>query len=239
MGMDAPFVQAAGQAGKNRIEDGITLYSLTANPTIESISCAGTITVNSTHNGSPLTETYTDLDGETLAIKADKNTKITIIGNIVGACEIGSNTDYSRIYVKNTALTSLSCNSCSALQELNLSANTALTSLSCNSCYALQELNLSANTALTSLSCNSCSALQELNLSANTALTSLSCNSCSALISVYYGATNQNVTERIASAITNAESTAGSVYTDSAATYYSTIADAATAKGWTIAQIPK
>jgi hypothetical protein len=118
-----------------------------------------------------------------------------------------------------------------------LSTNTALTNLSCNSCYALQELNLSTNTALTNLNCHSCSALQELNLSTNTALTSLDCSSCSALQIIYYPATNEDVSTAIADEITAATAADGTVYTDSNADYYSTIADAATAKGWTIEQL--
>ena len=38
-------------------------------------------------------------------------------------------------------------------------------------------------------------------------------------------------------AITNATAADGTVYTDNAADYYSTISDAATAKGWTIEQL--
>ena len=41
----------------------------------------------------------------------------------------------------------------------------------------------------------------------------------------------------IATAITDTTAADGTVYTDSAADYYSTIADAATAKGWTIEQL--
>ena len=229
------FLQAAGN--RRKIDDGITLYSATADPSISSISCEGEITVTTTKNGAPIVQTYSDLDGYSLSIQADPKTKISITGKITGECKIGNNTSYTKIYIKNTALTSLSCNDCYALQELNLSTNTALTSLSCNNCNALQELNLSTNTALTSLSCDSCNALQELNLSTNTALTSLNCNDCKRLISISYPATNSSVSTKIAGAITAADSTVGTVYTDSAAAYYNTIATAATTKGWTIAQI--
>ena len=281
MGMGGAFMQAAGaHKGEPKPEfSGIKLFTLTTDPKISSIT--GTdIVVKTTKGGVVHEDTYASLEGDTLSISADKNTEITITGTII-ECEIGSNTTFTRISVTstaltsldcsscyalqelnfstNTALTSLSCNDCYALQELNLSTNTALTSLSCNgcyalqklnlstntaltslscfSCYALQELNLSTNTALTSLSCNNCSALQELNLSTNTALTQLNCSSCTKLVSISYPATNEDVATAIAGAITDATAADGTVYTDSAADYYSTIADAATAKGWTIEQL--
>ena len=185
------FLQAAGRAGKTKFS-GLILMDVTTDPTISSVT--GTdIVVTTTKNGVAHTDTYASLSGEMLAISADKNTKITITGTIT-ELEIGSNTGFVSIKAKNTALTSLEC----------------------NGCYALQELNLSANTALTNLICSN----------------------CNALIRISYPATNSNVSTKIASAITNATATDGTVYTDSAAAYYSTIATAATTKGWTIAQIP-
>ena len=206
------FLQAAGRAGKEKFS-GIKLFTLTTDPEISSIT--GTdIVVKTVKNGESKTETYASLEGDTLSISADKNTEITITGTIT-ECEIGSNATFTRISVTNTALTSLSCSSCYALQELNLSTNTALTSLSCSYCSSLQELNLSTNTALTSLDCSYCYALQELK----------------------YPATNSDISTAIANAITNATAADGTVYTDSDGAYYSTIADAATAKGWTIEQL--
>ena len=139
---------------------------------------------------------------------------------------------------KNTTLTILSCDDCYALTSLDLSKNTALTQLNCDNCSALTALDLSKNTALTELSCDNCSALTALDLSKNTALTQLNCDNCTGLTTISYPATNSDISTDIAGAITAATSTTGTVYTDSAAAYYSTIATAATTKGWTIAQIP-
>ena len=138
---------------------------------------------------------------------------------------------------KNSALNILYCSHCCVLQELNLSTNTALTYINCGDCYYLQELNLSANTALTDIDCSSCYSLQELNLSTNTALTSLTCGWFEKTNTIYYPGTNSDVSTAIANAITDANIDNGTVYTDSAGAYYSTIADAATAKGWTIEQL--
>ena len=278
MGIGAGFIQAAS-AHKGEKFDGMLLYATVADPEIRSIT--GTdIVVKTIKGGVAHEDTYASLEGDTLSISADKNTKIAITGTIT-ECKIGENTTFTRISAMNTALTSLECSDCYALQELNLSANTALTSLKCPNCYVLQELNLSTNTALTSLECSDCYALQELNLSTNTALTSLSCSYCYALQelnlstntaltsldcsgcyalqelnlstntaltslgcsdckevqTIYYPATNEYVSTAVADAISNANAADGTVYTDSAADYYSTIADAATAKGWTIEQL--
>ena len=212
MGIGAGFINAAGRGGKEKFS-GVKLFALTTDPEINSIT--GTdIVVKTIKGGVAHEDTYASLDGDMLSISADKNTEIIIIGEIT-ECEIGSNTYFSRISVTNTALTSLDC----------------------SYCYALQELNLSANTALTSLDCSDCSALQELNLSTNTALTSLGCSYCSKIEIIYYPATNEDISTAVAGAITDADAADGTVYTDSEGAYYSTIADAATEKGWTIEQL--
>ena len=138
---------------------------------------------------------------------------------------------------KNTELTYLYCAYCEGITELNLAANTALQYLDCGG-TSITELNLAANTALQTLYCGGTS-ITELNLAANTALQYLDCNNCTSLSNISYPATNGDVSTSIAGAITDADAADGTVYTDSAADYYSTIADAATAKGWTIAQIPE
>ena len=55
--------------------------------------------------------------------------------------------------------------------------------------------------------------------------------------SIYYPANNNSVSTAIANAITNADANNGTVYTDPNGTYYNTIANAATAKGWTIEEL--
>ena len=94
------------------------------------------------------------------------------------------------------------------------------------------------NTALQNLNCSNCPALATLDLSTNTALQALDCSNCPALAEIKYAAGNEDVSTAIAQAITDATADNGTVYTDSAAAYYSTIETAATTKGWTIEQIP-
>ena len=181
-------------------------------------------------------KTLTDLDiswcKNLTSIDLSENTALTSF--YCSDCSALTTLDVS----KNTALTTLICGSCTSWTALDLSKNTALTTLGCGNCSGLTALDLSKNTALTGLSCGSCTSLTALDLSKNTALTSLSCGSCKGLTTISYPATNSSVSTKIANAITSANAADGTVYTDSAAAYYSTIADAATAKGWTIAQLP-
>ena len=134
----------------------------------------------------------------------------------------------------NTALQYLYCGS-TGLTALDLSTNTALQYLYCGS-TGLTALDLSTNTALQHLYCGS-TGLTALDLSTNTALQTLYCNNCTSLVEIKYAATNEDVSTAVAGAITDADAADGTVYTDSAADYYSTIETAATAKGWTIEQI--
>ena len=69
-------------------------------------------------------------------------------------------------------------------------------------------------------------------------LTNESINSCTGITTIKYPANDNDIATKIANIIANATAANGVVYTDSDGAYYSTIADAATAKGWTIEQIP-
>ena len=104
-------------------------------------------------------------------------------------------------------------------------------------CFDIDTLDVSNNKNLKKLSIALNENIEELDLAANTQLQTLDCNSCTGLTSISYPATNSNVSTAIASAITVATATDGTVYTDSAGAYYSTIETAATTKGWTIEQI--
>ena len=101
----------------------------------------------------------------------------------------------------------------------------------------LSSVSVGDNSILKTLSIALNENIEELDLAANTQLQTLYCNSCTGLTDISYPATNEDVSTAIAGAITDADAADGTVYTDSAAAYYSTIADAATAKGWTIEQI--
>ena len=111
-----------------------------------------------------------------------------------------------------------------------------ITSFDCNN-YYVSKLTAANNTALTSLDCSNCPGLTALDLSTNTALTYLDCSNCADVAIISYEAENEDVTNSLTQLITANEVLDGTVYTDSAGTYYSTIADAATAAGWTIAQL--
>lgn len=139
--------------------------------------------------------------------------------------------------VGNRWLNSIDCGSCTSLFDFDLSNNTATKILKCSSCYMLTNLDLSTNTALTTLNCSYSSGLSVLNISNNTGLTSLALNSTGALDTIYFRAVKQQPSEAVAAAITAADSTTGTVYLNSADPYYQTVADAATAKGWTISPI--
>ena len=190
-----------------------------------------------------------DTNDTLLSVKC-KNTALTELNcygcTSLAELNLSANTALERLYCSgctslaelnlsaNTALTELDCSGCTSLAELNLSANTALTYLYCYGCTSLAELNLSANTALTYLDCSGCTSLSELNLSANTALTYLNCQLLYGIETIKIIAENEDVATAIAGAITGADSTTGTVYVASDATYYQTISDAATAKGWTV-----
>ena len=183
------FLQAAGNDKKF---SGMRLFATAKNPTISTVYCEGEITVTSIANGQKKVVTYSDLEGESLQIQADALTTIKIEGNLTGGWEIGSH-DFGKISVKNTALESLSCSGCSALQELNVSANTALTSLTCTGCSKAEI--------------------------------------------IFAIATNNTVATAIANLITANAALMGTVYANSADTYYSTIETAAQGAGWTIAPL--
>ena len=263
MGLSAAFAKAGCAHKKKNV---LRVVGGTADPTIMGLSCVGNIIITSTKNGETIVRSYANLSDTQVSVLADANTEIIIEGDVTlfrnardygGWVGFTSITEFdcsksalleSVILCKctsltslnlsaNTALTSLDCRDCTGLTALDLSANTALTSLHCGACTGLTTLDLSANTALTSLECYACTGLTTLDLSANTALTSLVIGGSESITTIKYPATNEDVSTVIADVITDATAADGTVYTDSAGAYYSTIATAATAKGWTIEQL--
>lgn len=192
------------EAGNKKMKDGIMLWYAGKNPFI---TITGTdVTVHSTYNGEPVTQNYPSLNNAAIALQADPNTEVYVEGTITDMTNQSSET---RIVCHDTALTTLDCNSCTALTSLDLSNNTALTSLNCGSCPALTSLDLSNNTALTSLGCYSCNYIE----------------------TIKYVAQNTDVATEIAGLISEAFATDGNVYCKG--TYSSTVQTAATSKGWT------
>ena len=223
------------RASNNGGFSGIKLIFSKANQYIP-ITCTDEITITYISGGVKKTDTYSGLSSTLVSIPCDANTQVVITG-AVEDIDLSMQAYLISAKIKNTALTYLNCYNCPALATLDLSTNTALTSLDCSSCPALAALDLSTNTALQSLDCYNCPALAALDLSTNTALTYLNCSNCPALAEIKYAAGNEDVSTAIAQAITDATAADGTVYTDSAGAYYSTIATAATTKGWTIEQI--
>ena len=127
------------------------------------------------------------------------------------------------------------CINNSDIQYLDFSKLSNLEHLECLNSH-ITALDLSHSTALEFLECGG-AYLQDIDLSANAALTTLSIMDGEPLTVIKYAAGNSDVSDAIAQAITDADSDSGTVYTDSQGAYYSTIADAATAKGWTIEQL--
>ena len=245
MGDSALFAQLAGRGGRKMPV--IKFTSSSDDPYIQSLSCNGTITIESTKDGQPVVETYKDLNLITVNVQADADTEIKISGHVTDLYftayseedkDYSGFTDLSSLDLSETnVLKALSVDYNSGLEELDVTHNTNLQTLIYGDMENLTGIDISKNTKLTYLYCAYCEGITELNLAANTALQYLNCNSCTSLSDISYSATNNYVSTAIAGAITNAAAADGTVYTDSEGAYYSTIADAATAKGWTIEQL--
>lgn len=65
----------------------------------------------------------------------------------------------------------------------------------------------------------------------------MSYRSANAIKTIRFNAVNEAAANSVASMITNADANDGTVYLNSADAYYQTVADAATAKGWTIGSL--
>ena len=227
----APFLQmgCAKQAAKNYMK----LQYNSANPTISIVS-DDKVVVESIKNGIRQKSNYS-VHGEMLiAISADANTEIVIYGNIT---ELNCDSDKKLVALSvenNEELKVLSCFK-GRLTSLDLTNNANLIELNCKY-NLLTSLDLSNNTKLTALNCFD-NQITILNLSVCTELSQMF-NLPITIDIIYYPATNSSVSARIANHISSANTSAdGTVYTDSAGAYYQTIADAATAKGWTIEQL--
>lgn len=221
MGIGAAFINAAGRGGKKK-PNFLTFICASADAVLYQVKCVGTIKVVSTKNGETVTQTYTDLSNTTLSVQSDANSVVKIIG------------DVTRIWVAfrqgspvgNSDITSFDATNCKSITYINLSS-TDITSLDISQCSALTIVDLSY-----------CSQLESLDASTNTAATSISLSGCTKITTIKYPATNAGVSTALASAITNATASDGTLYTDSQGAYYSTLETAAQGAGWTIAPLP-
>ena len=247
------FLQMAGNV---QAKEYISFVDTNGNPQIK-LSCDGDLQIVSTYNGDETIQTLSNISRQTVSIQSDPNTEIFIYGKITlfntivtypgGTTKISElNTLYAKSLTNlncssnqltsldvsaNTALTSLNCSS-NELTSLDVSANKLLTNLNCNS-NGITSLDVSANTALTDLNCN-VNKLTSLDVSANTALTSLNCASNINITTIQSVAVNNSVASAIASLISDATSTTGTVTLRNGDEFNSTISDAATEKGWTV-----
>lgn len=244
MGLSAAFTHVAGRGGRPYKGNMIVFKESIADPILYQLSCTGTITIQSIKNGEVVKQTYTDLNNTQVSIQADANTNITIFGDVTNFHNahsiggyIGSNYVTELDITKCLSLTKLGIEGCADLQSIDTSLNSNLTSITIFACSNIQSINVSSNFNLQSANFSGNIILQIVDLSKNAALASLNLNYDSNLTTLYYPATNDTVSTAIAGAITAATAADGTVYTDSAGAYYSTIADAATAKGWTIEQL--
>lgn len=207
------FLQAAGRAGKTPFA-GIKVLSSIADPIIGKVDGNGDITVTSIKNGEKISNTYSNPYQLDVSVQADANTWVIITGEITIFSYIGSHVEKVVAY-NNTALTYLNCYDRPNLTVLDVRNNTALDCVDCGECLGLKVLYIINNTAQNSLDCGNNPVLD----------------------SIKYGAENENVANSVADLITANAALKGTVYTDSNGEFYSIIADAATAAGWTIKQL--
>lgn len=119
--------------------------------------------------------------------------------------------------------------------DIIITGNVPNLALSPSSVNKIKEVR-ALNSVITSITIGNQNNLKTLCLP--TTITSASISNCTGVTTIKYPANNSGIATKIADIITNATAADGVVYTDSEGAYYSTIADAATAKGWTVEQIP-
>ena len=228
------FLQAASNISRGIKGNYIRLLSNAQDPTITDLSCGEKFIIQSVKNGQKLIVEYSAQSHRPIQVSADANTDIFVIGNII---DIHIANQFIEMSINCTTLLSLDCSGWSNFNSDILMEAPSITHLNTYNCTGLTSLDLSHNTALTSLNIESCENLTSLDLSANTALTSLFENYYVENLSVIkYPATDSNVSSKIATLI-GYTNNSGTVYTDSAGAYYSTIETAANDKGWTIEQL--
>ena len=235
------FINAAGRGGKATIADSILILRYAIANMRAIITCDGKIEIKSTKNGETVIEKYKDLNQSTVTIPSDANTNIEIKGALT---RIAVHSEGPGI----NSITYIDASNCKYLTFADIAISNNVTSLDFGNIKTLKQVSINGTpTAIASINLNGCeslegcdlrycSNLQSLDLSSSALLNNLTISS-SSITEIKYPATEQSVSTAIANAITAATAADGTVYTDSQGAYYSTIADAATAKGWTIEQL--
>ena len=210
------FLQAAGRGGKTK--SFIKLFTEFEDPMIGVIESllGDSVIVKSTKNGKSITRTYTNEQAAYLHMtaEADSNTWVYLIGEIEDY-EL-EESQIQRVVVENMPL---------------------IDDFYCRNNGDLIELDLSKQSKMVYLDCTGNTNLSKLDLSTLTNLAAIDCSGCTFVSIIKYGASNSDVTTAIADLITANAARQGTVYTDSNGEFYSIIADAATAAGWTVAQL--
>ena len=237
IGIGAQFMQAGCAKGKKEQLSFIPKNAVNR----LTFSNVGVCKITHTVSGQQMTTTVPDGTHEQFSINADAGTDIIMNGIVTKLQLMGSGPSNPIISIDTTMAASIEYLRVGGeITSLDLSNNTKLQTLNCNSCTGITSLDLSNNTELQTLNCAN-NNLKVLNIENCVNLESISYyeppQETKAIEEIYYPATNSNVSTRIAALITAATADDGTVYTDSAAAYYSTIATAATTKGWTIEQL--
>lgn len=119
-----------------------------------------------------------------------------------------------------------------SLASIDLSVRPELTRVELQA--PLTTLDLSHNPAVTEVNLYKLTQLETLDMSGCELIDDFQRTDITAIKTVKYRAINQTPSNLVASMITQADANDGTVYLNSADPYYQTVADAATAKGWTV-----
>ena len=195
--------------------------------------CSDLTEINTSHAPN-LTKLICDGNNNITSLDVSNNNKLTSLSvewcRGLSSIDLQNNLLLGSFSAKGSALTALSISGLNELHSINLEECTSLTSLSIHDCQNLNLISVQGTQYEAMLS------MELINLpnfnSFNTENSTFA-----AVTEIKYPATNSSISTTIANIITAATAADGTVYTDSAAVYYSTIADAATAKGWTIEQL--
>lgn len=236
----------------------------TANPTQEGFTITEGIKVKTTYNGAPHIETY-PAGTTSISFLADAETDVIIIGSVTSFSVSGSKISAKEIKITsnsisffkiqypgmsdNTTLETLKIIS-DSIPEIYVQYCAILNNLELNT-PAATKIDLQGSKGLTALNVNKCSSLTDLSIANTPSLITLDARDCvnlailvtgypknNTLKYAYFRATIQAASESLADYIGYSSETAGTVYLNSDDAYYQTVADAATAQGWTIEALP-
>ena len=244
--------------------DTITLRFAAANPTQGGFTITDTVTVKSTYNGEPHTETY-PAGTTSISFNADADTDVIIIGSVTSFSCANANILFSSIIINSSSINefisdysgqynhtiqSIEINS-ESLTRLQAQYLDNLNNLSVVS-RSLLNIDLQYDTILEEFNGENCQGIKYLDTNGALAISVLNLSNSTDILSfnhsappqaygftrIYYRATNQSAANDVANVISKCDATDGVVYLNSDDTYYQTVADAATAKGWTIEALP-